>query len=58
MKPMQPGDVLSTYADVSAMKRDYGWSPTTSLDEGLPAFVEWYRKWRAAHACVPGAGMI
>ena len=43
MRPMQPGDVVSTYADITAMQRDFGWSPTTPLDEGLKRFVAWYR---------------
>jgi UDP-glucuronate 4-epimerase len=41
--PMQPGDVASTFADVSAMKRDFGWQPTTDLHTGLARFVEWWR---------------
>ena len=44
MEPMQPGDVVSTYADISAMQRDFGWSPTTPLDRGLHRFVGWYRQ--------------
>jgi len=43
MEPMQPGDVYSTYADISAINRDFGFEPKTSLAEGLPRFVEWYR---------------
>ncbi|HEX8620992.1 MAG TPA: GDP-mannose 4,6-dehydratase [Allosphingosinicella sp.] len=41
--PMQPGDVRDTYADISAIQRDLGFRPTTSIDEGVPRFVEWYR---------------
>lgn len=40
--PMQPGDVPTTYADTSALERDYGFKPSTSLREGLRAFAEWY----------------
>lgn len=40
--PMQPGDVYSTYADIDATRRDYGFSPTTSLSVGLERFVGWY----------------
>ncbi len=58
LKPMQPGDVLSTYADISSMKRDFGWSPTTRLEEGLPEFVDWYREHMTAGACAPGVGSI
>jgi len=43
MLPMQPGDVPATFADVSAMKRDFGWAPTTSLEAGLERFVAWWR---------------
>ena len=41
--PMQPGDVPSTYADISAMERDFGWRPTTDLQTGLARFVAWWR---------------
>lgn len=41
--PMQPGDVPVTYADVSALERDFGFKPSTSLREGLRMFAEWYR---------------
>ncbi|MCU0886567.1 MAG: NAD-dependent epimerase/dehydratase family protein [Rubritepida sp.] len=41
--PMQPGDVPATYADVSAMERDFGWRPTTDLRSGLTRFVAWWR---------------
>ena len=43
MLPMQPGDVYQTYADISAIQRDLGYAPTTSIDIGVPAFVDWYR---------------
>lgn len=41
--PMQPGDVYQTYADISDLERDFGFKPRTSLDEGLEAFVKWYK---------------
>ena len=41
--PMQPGDVRDTYADISAIQRDLGFAPSTSIDEGVPRFVAWYR---------------
>ena len=40
--PMQPGDVPITYADTSALERDFGFKPSTSLRDGLRAFAEWY----------------
>ena len=42
--PMQPGDVPITYADTSALERDFGFKPSTSLREGLKRFTQWYRK--------------
>ena len=42
--PMQPGDVPITYADTSALERDYGFHPQTPLREGLRRFAEWYRE--------------
>ncbi|WP_421790316.1 NAD-dependent epimerase/dehydratase family protein [Hyphobacterium sp.] len=43
MFPMQPGDVTKTCADVSALERDYGYAPTTRIETGIQAFVDWYR---------------
>ena len=45
MLPMQPGDVPRTYADISAIQRDLGYAPTTTIDRGVPAFVDWYRSY-------------
>jgi UDP-glucuronate 4-epimerase len=42
-QPMQPGDVPETCADISAIQRDHGYRPTTTIDEGVPKFVSWYR---------------
>lgn len=42
--PMQAGDVPVTYADTSALERDYGYRPSTSLREGLRHFAEWYAR--------------
>lgn len=42
--PMQPGDVPVTYADVTALERDFGFKPSTSLREGLRKFAEWYKE--------------
>jgi len=41
--PMQQGDVLATYADVSDLMRDTGFAPKTSIEDGLARFVHWYR---------------
>jgi UDP-glucuronate 4-epimerase len=44
MLPMQPGDLLSTTADISDLTRDVGFSPETSIEIGIARFVEWYRQ--------------
>ena len=41
--PIQPGDVVRTAADIDAISRDLGYRPTTSIDTGVPRFVDWYR---------------
>ncbi|WP_026326148.1 GDP-mannose 4,6-dehydratase [Sphingomonas sp. Mn802worker] len=46
-QPMQPGDVHRTFADISAINRDLGYAPTTSIDVGIPRFVDWYRDYHA-----------
>ncbi|RYF39669.1 MAG: NAD-dependent epimerase/dehydratase family protein [Cytophagaceae bacterium] len=43
--PMQPGDVRDTYADISAIQRDIGFEPRTTISTGIPHFVEWYKKY-------------
>jgi UDP-glucuronate 4-epimerase len=43
MMPMQIGDVVSTYADIEAARRDFGYEPKTPISEGIPRFVAWYR---------------
>lgn len=42
--PMQPGDVPITYADTSALERDFGFKPKTTLRDGLRRFAEWYHE--------------
>lgn len=46
--PMQPGDVPVTYADTSALERDFGYKPHTPLREGLRKFAEWYKEFYMA----------
>lgn len=43
--PMQPGDVYQTYADVSELMADFDFKPSTSIEEGLGKFAEWYREY-------------
>jgi UDP-glucuronate 4-epimerase len=47
MLPMQLGDVLTTFADVSDAQTDYGFCPQTSLEQGLQEFVEWFLKFKS-----------
>jgi UDP-glucuronate 4-epimerase len=42
-KPMQPGDVRETFADIGAIERDLGFAPTTTIEQGVPRFVTWFR---------------
>jgi UDP-glucuronate 4-epimerase len=44
-QPMQIGDVKETFADISAIERDLGFEPATTIDEGIPRFVRWYREY-------------
>ena len=41
--PMQPGDVRDTFADIGAIQRDLGFAPATTIAQGVPRFVDWYR---------------
>ena len=43
--PMQPGDVPTTYADSTALERDFGFTPRITLREGLRKFAEWYKEY-------------
>jgi UDP-glucuronate 4-epimerase len=45
MLPIQAGDVERTYADISAIAADLGYAPVTSIETGVPQFVEWYREY-------------
>ncbi|WP_426702415.1 NAD-dependent epimerase [Rhodanobacter sp. Col0626] len=45
LMPMQPGDVPDTWADVSALRRDVGYAPGTSIEDGVARFVAWYREY-------------
>lgn len=44
LAPMQPGDVPVTFADTSALERDFGFRPSATLREGLRKFAEWYKE--------------
>ncbi|MCH8545006.1 MAG: NAD-dependent epimerase [Alcanivorax sp.] len=47
--PLQPGDVEHTYADVTALQRDTGYAPATSIEEGIARFVAWYQDYYSQH---------
>ncbi len=42
-QPMQPGDVKDTFADITAIEGDLGFHPATTIDEGVPRFVQWFK---------------
>jgi UDP-glucuronate 4-epimerase len=44
--PMQPGDVVATYADVEELKLDVGFQPATQLANGIERWVKWYRSYK------------
>lgn len=47
--PMQPGDVVATYADIDSARQDLGFFPKTSLEEGLRKFADWFlQDWHSA----------
>ncbi|MBD1834325.1 NAD-dependent epimerase [Cyanobacteria bacterium FACHB-472] len=46
--PMQPGDVPETYANIDDLQKDVGFKPSTSIEVGIPRFVEWYRSFYGA----------
>jgi UDP-glucuronate 4-epimerase len=43
LEPMQKGDVRATVADIEASRRDLGFSPSTTIDVGIPRFIDWYK---------------
>jgi UDP-glucuronate 4-epimerase len=44
-EPLPPGDVKETFADIEASQRDLGFAPRTSIEQGIPRFVAWYREY-------------
>jgi UDP-glucuronate 4-epimerase len=53
LQPMQPGDVIETFADIAAIQADIGFEPTTSIDAGVPKFVNWYQSYHAGQLTRP-----
>ncbi len=43
--PLQPGDVPESFADIEASRRDLGFDPKTTIEDGLARFVEWYKQY-------------
>ena len=43
--PMQPGDMLATYADTSLIEKIAGFKPDTSIQKGMSIFIDWYKKY-------------
>lgn len=46
-QPLPPGDMLATYADIRTSQRDLGFEPSTSIQQGLPKFVDWFKSYHA-----------
>jgi UDP-glucuronate 4-epimerase len=49
LEPLQPGDVPETFADIGAIQRDHGFAPATSIEAGIPRFVEWYKRYHGVN---------
>lgn len=47
-EPMQAGDVKETFADIEVLRKDVGFEPRTTIDEGIPQFVRWYKEFYGA----------
>ena len=50
LKPMQPGDMIETMADTGRAERDLGFSPSTTIEQGVPALVDWCRSYYGSQA--------
>jgi UDP-glucuronate 4-epimerase len=48
MKPLQPGDVQKTWADIDDLAKDYHFAPSTSVETGIRSFIEWYSNYYRA----------
>ena len=45
LMPMQPGDVAESFADIDSARRDLGYDPKTSIETGIPRFIDWYKSY-------------
>jgi len=50
LKPMQPGDMVETMADTGRAERDLGFSPSTTIEQGVPVLVDWCRSYYGSQA--------
>ena len=50
LMPMQPGDVVSSFADIDASRRDLGFEPRTPIEVGIPNFIRWYKSYHRLDA--------
>lgn len=55
--PMQDGDVPETYADIDDLVKDFGFKPSTSLNDGIKRFVEWYKEYYKTSFSKSGGGL-
>jgi len=44
-QPMQPGDVLESFANIDYSKQKLGYEPTTDISDGIPKMIDWYKKY-------------
>ena len=50
LQPMQPGDVKESFADLTAIQRDFGFEPQTTIEEGIPRFIDWFKEYNGISA--------
>ena len=50
--PLQPGDVLDTFADVSDLVKDFDYKPSITIKEGVAKFIEWYKNYYSAQVLI------
>ena len=49
LAPLPPGDMVETFADVEKLQRDYAFAPSTTLEQGMETFLDWYGAWASQH---------
>ena len=43
--PLQPGDVVETFADITQINKEFNFQPTTNIDEGIKKFIKWFKNY-------------